>query len=545
MSSPLAIAGVTAVLKDHLSKGSKNIDLDLDLASIGEFIVSAMPPDRIKTGADEENRINLFLYQVTPNLGWRNQGLPSLGSNGERLYYPPLALDLHYMLTIYGKEDLSAEVLWGYAMELFHELVLDRTDIRNLLKFDPTDPAPLKIAQIPPDNDGRTLDDLADQIEQIKISPNYLSADELSRLWTAMQARLRPTMVYQASTVLIQRKKPTRSPLPVLTRGQKDRGIESQPNLQASAPTQPALRTLTIRESATGLNRETAELGNTLVLAGTLLEGNKVTALLSHRLFPNPKELPILTGATASNAEIQLPMGYGLHLMSVIATTDILNEGNNLVIVALVGTVMHIRIFDASGKKVVDKAENELVGGETLTSLKNRLNPFPDESSLSNQQKQEIIQDATSLAGHTIPKGIDANASHDWPAGPYSVSLQIERDGKSTVQTNLLFFALAPRISSVQVVVGGAITTSVIIHFYPAVRKTQSIDFFMGGDPFKPTPFNDDTTTTLKIPLTGIKTAEDDIPVGLRVDGVDSILVRDPTANPPQFEKQQTIKLPT
>jgi Pvc16 N-terminal domain len=543
MSSPLAIAGVTAVLKDHLSKGSKNIDLDLDLAPIGDFIVSAIPPDRIKTGADEENRINLFLYQVTPNLGWRNQGLPSLGSNGERLNNPPLALDLHYMLTTYGKEDLSAEVLWGYAMELFHELVLDRTDIRNLLKLDPTDPAPLKIAQIPPDNDGRTLDDLADQIEQIKISPNYLSADELSRLWTAMQARLRPTMVYQASTVLIQRKKPTKYPLPVIKRGESDRGIQSKPNLLESSPTKPTLKSLAIREPTKMLIRDAAELGDTLVLAGTLLEGNKVTALLSHRLFPNPQELPIVTGAKAGNFEIQLPRGYDLLLMSVIATTDILNEGNYLVIVALVGTVLHIRIFDAIGKKVVDKAENELVGGETLTSLKKRLNPFPDESSLSNQQKQEIIQDAISLAGHTIPKGIDANASRDWPAGPYSVSLQIERAGKPMVQTNVLVFRLAPRISADPIVSVEANKTSVSIQFYPEIRDSQSIEFFVGGDPFKPEPF-DGNRQALKIPLTGIKPIEGRIPVGLRVDGVDSILVRDTMAKPPQFDTQQTIVLP-
>lgn len=93
--------------------------------------------------------------------------------------------------------------------------------------------------------------------------------------------------------------------------------------------------------------------------------------------------------------------GYNLHLMSVTTTADISNEGHNLVIVALVGTDLHIRIFDVSGIKVVDKAENELVGGETLTTFKKRLSPLPDESSLSYQQKQEIIQNATSLAGHT------------------------------------------------------------------------------------------------------------------------------------------------
>src|SRR4030095_10756057 len=171
MSSPLAMAGVTAVLKDLLNEGLINNDL----ASIGTFTVSALPPDRIQTGANEENRINLFLYQVTPNQGWRNQGMPSTGLNGEKLTNPPLALDLHYMLSAYGREDLNAEVLLGYAMELLHDMpVLGRADIRKSLS--PTNP--INVNLIPKDEDGRSAVDLADQIEQIKITPNFLSADE-------------------------------------------------------------------------------------------------------------------------------------------------------------------------------------------------------------------------------------------------------------------------------------------------------------------------------------------------------------------------------
>lgn len=90
-----------------------------------------------------------------------------------------------------------------------------------------------------------------------------------------------------------------------------------------------------------------------------------------------------------------------LRLMSVDTADGLVNEGRNLVIVALVGTNLHIRIFDANGKRVVDKAENRLISGETLTTLKKQLNPLPDEAGLSQEQKQKIIRDATSIAGHT------------------------------------------------------------------------------------------------------------------------------------------------
>ncbi len=101
--------------------------------------------------------------------------------------------------------------------------------------------------------------------------------------------------------------------------------------------------------------------------------------------------------------------------MSVDDADDLEDEGRQLVIVALIGTSLHIRIFDASGDKVVDKAENELVGGETLEALKQRLTPLPEESSLSQRIKREIIANATSIAGHNhreysqeeIPDAID------------------------------------------------------------------------------------------------------------------------------------------
>ena len=118
MSSPLAIAAVTAVLKDLLNEGLINNN---DLAPVGTFSVTALPPDRITTGETEDNRLNLFLYQVTPNQGWSNANLASHNAAGERIANPPLALDLHYMLTAYGQTDLNAEILLGYAMEILHE----------------------------------------------------------------------------------------------------------------------------------------------------------------------------------------------------------------------------------------------------------------------------------------------------------------------------------------------------------------------------------------------------------------------------------------
>ncbi|MFH0341639.1 MAG: DUF4424 family protein [Chromatiales bacterium] len=96
-----------------------------------------------------------------------------------------------------------------------------------------------------------------------------------------------------------------------------------------------------------------------------------------------------------------IDQGYDLGLMSIATANNLVNEGRNLIIVALVGTELHIRIFDASGKRVVDKGEHELIdgeGGETLlTALKERLK----RSGLSKEDKELIIERATSIAGYT------------------------------------------------------------------------------------------------------------------------------------------------
>ncbi len=214
MSNALAIASVTAVLKDLLNNGL--IDHDVG-ASVGEVIVSTLPPDRIDAlDAQKKSRLNLFMYQVTPNSGWRNTGLPSRNSRGDRTSNPPLALDLHYLLTAYGAEELHGEILLGYGMQLLHETpVLTRDAIRRSL----TPPSPVDAGgDLPPALAALFTSELAEQVEQIKISPASLSTEEMSRMWSAFQAKYRPTAVYQASVVLIQSKGSTRSALPVRAR---------------------------------------------------------------------------------------------------------------------------------------------------------------------------------------------------------------------------------------------------------------------------------------------------------------------------------------
>lgn len=215
MSSALRIASVTHVLKDLLNDGL--IDQNVS-AVVGTAInVTSLPPGQVEPQqGNAASQINLFMHRVSYNTGWNNIGYPSRDSRGGSVSNPPLALNLHYLLTAFGEVELHAEILLGYAMQLLHENpVLDRNLIRNSLSVaSATNPG----SRLPSDLLALARSGLAEQFEQIKIAPDPLNTEEMSKLWTAFQTKYRPCTAYVVTVVLIESDKPTSSPLPVMRR---------------------------------------------------------------------------------------------------------------------------------------------------------------------------------------------------------------------------------------------------------------------------------------------------------------------------------------
>jgi hypothetical protein len=298
MSTALAIAGVTAVLRDLLNDGFIDHDISSTLGS--SISVSVLAPDRVvPPNAGEASQINLFLYLVTPNAGWRNARLPSRDGTGrERLSNAPLALDLHYLLTVYSGGDLHAEILLGYAMQLLHEHpVLSRQAIRKALN-----PSPLNGDALPPALRRLAESGLADQFEQIKLTPEYLSTEEMSKLWTAMQSHFRPTSAYTASVVLIEAQQPARSPLPVLSRGPVDPATGREVGIEVLVGLTPSLPTLL--RAVPPARQPTAGLGERVVLQGHHLEGSAREVRLVNDRFHIDEVLPALPAAANAQGEV-------------------------------------------------------------------------------------------------------------------------------------------------------------------------------------------------------------------------------------------------
>ncbi|MBT9525347.1 MAG: DUF4255 domain-containing protein [Rhizobacter sp.] len=286
MSSPLAIGAVSAVLRNLLDNGI------VEQVALGTTVnVTAGAPDLVRLESSEDPpQLNLFLYQVTPNAALRNNDLPSRSTRGERTSNPPLALDLHYLVTAYGRSDFQAEILLGYAMHLLHERpMLDRAAIRRAL-----DPSPLDVSMLPPTFQALAVSDLADQFETLRITPVAMPFDEMSKIWAAIQSHYRPSAAYQVSVVLIDAPKPARSPLPVLTRG-----LTVHPDLLPPVPTlfgvEPPAKQVVAR------------LGEPVLVNGLRLAGSNHTAVLSHRLLSTPIEITVLPNAAGNSFTLDLP----------------------------------------------------------------------------------------------------------------------------------------------------------------------------------------------------------------------------------------------
>lgn len=295
MANALALASVTAVLKDLLNDGLANANLD----AIGQFSVTSLPLDRV-TSADDDpiNRLNIFMWHATRNAAWSSQRLPARSADGARIDSPYLALDLQFILTATGSEDLHAEILLGYAMQIMHEApVLTRDAIRLSLggAGGPVDAALLPAAQ-----QFIIASDLADQFEQIRITPavpdkeHPMQLEGLSNLWSAFSAPLRPSALYHVSCVLIESQTPVRSPLPVLTLGGRTAQIRNPQITRVQALPQGA------RGTPDPLGA--IEPGSWVSLTGTALASDRMRLRLGARVLPVAP-----TNATNRRVDVQLP----------------------------------------------------------------------------------------------------------------------------------------------------------------------------------------------------------------------------------------------
>lgn len=309
MSNALAIAAVTATLRRLLTNG---VPVITDLADTN---VTTISPDTARASGTTHNQINLFLYQAVPNAAWRNGEMPGIGRSGETAA-PPLALNLYYLLTTYGRDNdiarpFSHELL-GRAMSILHDHPLLGAE---------------EIALSLPGND------LGQQIERIRFSLQPLNVEEIYRLWAGFQTPYRTSVAYEASVVLIESTREAKTALPVTRRGATDSGVSSQANIAS-----PFARIVSVAPSVD------VTFGDTLTITGSRLSGGSVSVEFSSPRLAQPRSVPVLPGASDSTVSVLVPIdpafpaglySVSVRIVSTLPTGETEKRSSNEVAVSL------------------------------------------------------------------------------------------------------------------------------------------------------------------------------------------------------------------
>lgn len=292
MSNHRAIAAVTATLRRTLQEA---LLADGDVA--GVTVSTRRPP----APTDEmEPSLNIFLYQVTPNVALRNLDLPTRRHTGQLLTRPIVALDLHYLFTFLGDEArLEPQLMLGTVARTLHArpLLTPETIAQTV-----SDPLFSFVAD----------SDLAVAVESVKLTPSAMSLEDLSRLWSVFfQVPYSLSLAYDASVVLIDQPVAiTHTALPVRSTVLKVTQLKKpiiEHVLARSAPAEPFVEGAPVVPEST------------LSLRGKQLLGDDSTVVL----LGNAALTPTLTTPEEVRVELPATIRAGTHRLAIAHTVGL------------------------------------------------------------------------------------------------------------------------------------------------------------------------------------------------------------------------------
>jgi hypothetical protein len=248
-------------------------------------------PERDPEGAAEAPRINLFLFRVSENPFLRNQEIPGEGSRGA-YGQPPLTLDLHYLLTVFGAsangpffDETPAHRLLGSAMRALHDhaIITDAVTTRR-------SPAGAPVLHSA----------LRGEHERIKLTLQPLALEDLTNVWTSLELSYRLSVAYEVSVVQIESQRPRRYPRPV----QEPPG--AGPRVYAAPLRRPRILSIAVRRVGDQPNLERpvpfARVGDTLVIRGSDFGGGGLRIRLGAVEVP-----PALASDAGDRLEVIVP----------------------------------------------------------------------------------------------------------------------------------------------------------------------------------------------------------------------------------------------
>lgn len=231
-------------------------------------------------------RINLFLYATSENAAFRNDEDPRRAVSGQ-YGYPPLALELSYLITTYGAADernglpqasadeLDAQRILGDAMRVLH-------DVPIVTRNTPAERALHGPVILDPG--------LQTEFESLRIVPHTMTLDDLSKLWTALQDDFQRSVAYDVSIMRIERPRAQAANAPVLVR---------RLDVRPSAAVGPVI---------VDLNPQSAAALQAVTISGSGLVVGQTTILLDDAANTGfPKSPQAIAALPATSIQFQVP----------------------------------------------------------------------------------------------------------------------------------------------------------------------------------------------------------------------------------------------
>jgi hypothetical protein len=192
MSHALVPSAVTALLKNLLENGLVEQGIVASLG--GEATVSSLPPDRIKIGEEERAQLNVYLYRT------RVLGIEGLRPSNGTEWDVSQSVELSYVLSAYGAQELQWEMLLGGAMQILQDhACVEAAQMQSTLQ---AIGAPSGGKVVGASQAALAAPELAAQLHEMRISPLWLRPDEMMQLWSMLHATYRISAAYKVVVTL-------------------------------------------------------------------------------------------------------------------------------------------------------------------------------------------------------------------------------------------------------------------------------------------------------------------------------------------------------
>ena len=465
MSDFRAIGGVSATLQRLLTDRMDRPDgLSSVPVTIGPPPFSSKDNDPRK----EDARVNVFLYRVTENGYLQNQEIPGQGASSG-YGHPPLGLNLHYLVTAYGNaevsangsmvfDDTTAHFLLGSAMRVLHDVPVVTEHLTSIR---------------PPSGMLVLHESLRDGYEQVRLSLEPLTLEDVTKVWTALALRYRLSAAYVVNVVQIESRRARTFPRPV--------GQPASPTVPPLPTDPPApgpwihaltIQTPTITDVRVRRVGETidqpfpyARIGDTLVLRGTSLSG-PVTMLAFGDLvvpatFASPERVEVVIPDATVPGSGAIPdaqrLQPGVRTVRVVTQDPLVAHGSfssSDAVFMLVPSVDPMSVIVATGPpRTLTIGGARLVGpasgGETIIGR----SAVPRGAYLSETPTTVVVPLPTTLPTRGVQVIVGGPLPDPVPIGTATHTLDIDIDG--TVQTvTAILPSMLPRQSVAAIVAG-------------------------------------------------------------------------------------------